>query len=313
MPLRYVRTGPALGTPMGEQREMTTGDLEGTTLLAPPHTQDHDAARRRLRSKAPRKRLDGQVAVVTGGGRGLGLAIADAFAREGARLVLAARTGEQLRRAAETCREHGAEAAWTAADVRRPEDVERLFEFASAEFGPVDIVVNNAAVSGPTAPLVDVTLAEWEETLAADLTSLFLCSRAALRQMIPRRAGNILNIGSIFGKRSYPYRTPYAAAKWALIGVTQSLAHEVGRHGIRVNAICPGPIAGERIERVWRERSERRGIPVEALRDKMLRMSALGRIPTSAEVAELAVFLASDAARGMTGQAINLSAGMEMR
>lgn len=293
---------------------MSTGETEGTTVLSPARRPGRARARLSLRHEAPAtKRLAGQVAVVTGGGRGIGLSIAKAFAREGAQLVLAARSEDALRTAAEGLRSHGVDAIWAPADVRRQEDVERLFETAIGHFGRIDICVNNAAVSGPTAPLVDVTLEEWEETLAVDLTSAFLCSKSALTDMIPRRGGNIINIGSIFGKRPYPYRTPYAAAKWALIGLTQSLAHEVGRHGIRVNAICPGPIEGERIERVWRERSERRGIPVEAIRGKMLRMSALQRIPEAEEVADLAVFLASDLSRGMTGQAINVSAGMEMR
>lgn len=260
-----------------------------------------------------RRRLAGKIAVITGGNGGLGLAIARAFAAEGAHLVLAARTRESLEAAADECLGYGGSVLPVPTDVCAQEDVDHLLQTSVKEFGRIDILVNNAGISGPTAPLVDISLSDWNHTLEVDLTSVFLCSQAALRQMIPQESGNILNVGSIFGKRPYPFRTPYAAAKWALIGLTQSLAHEVGRHHIRVNAICPGPIQGDRIERVWLERSRQRGIPMEAIRDKMVRMAALRRIPEAEEVADLALFLASDDSRGMTGQALNLSAGMEMR
>lgn len=259
------------------------------------------------------RRLEDRVAVITGGNGGLGLAMAEAFAKEGAHLVLAARSAESLARAAHLLREHGVETLAVPTDVGDAGQVQHLIERAEREFGQVDVLVNNAGVSGPTAPLHEISLAEWEQTLSVDLTSAFLCAKCALPGMIARGRGNILNVSSIFGKRAYPFRTPYAAAKWAMIGLTQSLAHEVGRHGIRVNAICPGPVAGERIERVWQERSRHRGIPLDAIRDKMVRMAALRRIPDAAEFVELALFLVSDASRGMTGQALNLSAGMEMR
>ncbi|MDA8345812.1 MAG: SDR family NAD(P)-dependent oxidoreductase [Thermaerobacter sp.] len=264
-------------------------------------------------ASAPRLRLQDRVAVITGGNGGLGLAAAAAFAREGAHLVLAARSEESLANAASSLKEHGVETLAVPTDVGSPEQVERLFDRALREFGQVDILVNNAGVSGPTAPLHEISVEDWERTLSVDLTSAFLCAKAVLPGMMQRGRGNILNVSSIFGKRAYPYRTPYAAAKWALIGLTQSLAHEVGRYGVRVNAICPGPIAGERIERVWRERAHRRGIPFEAIRDKMVRMAALRRIPEAEEFADLALFLVSDASRGMTGQALNISGGMEMR
>ncbi len=281
--------------------------LEAVSLPAEP------VSMRGAGEPAAYRRLADRIAVITGGNGGLGLAMAEAFAREGAHLVLAARSEESLARAAANLRAHGVETLAVPTDVGNPEDVERLFERTMQEFGQVDVLVNNAGISGPTAPLHEIGLAEWEQTLSIDLTSAFLCAKAALPSMIARGSGNILNVSSIFGKRAYPFRTPYAAAKWALIGVTQSLAQEVGRYGIRVNAICPGPIAGDRIERVWQERSRRRGIPLEAIREKMLRMAALRRIPDAEEFAELALFLVSDASRGMTGQALNISAGMEMR
>lgn len=294
---------------------MAMGEWEALEAVSLPTNAAQTPALERSESDQPmaRGRLADQVAVITGGNGGLGLATAVQFAREGAHLVLAARSAESLGRAAEDLRVHGIETLAVPTDVGDPEQVERLFERARHAFGQVDILVNNAGVSGPTAPLHEISVHDWEHTLSVDLTSAFLCAKAALPGMIARGRGNILNVSSIFGKRAYPFRTPYAAAKWALIGLTQSLAQEVGRHGIRVNAICPGPIAGERIERVWQERSHRRGIPLEAIRDKMVRMAALRRIPEAEEFAELALFLCSDASRGMTGQALNISAGMEMR
>ncbi|MFQ6019163.1 MAG: SDR family NAD(P)-dependent oxidoreductase [Dehalococcoidia bacterium] len=259
-------------------------------------------------------RLLQRVAVITGGNRGLGRVIGEAFAREGAYLVLASRAGDSLASTAKELEALGQPVMAVPCDVGREEDVTRLFAEVDAIHGRVDVLVNNGAISGPTRAVADLDLSDWEETLQIDLTGQFLCTREAVRRMIPRRRGAILSIGSIFGpKRPYPLRSPYAAAKAGLVALTQALAWEVGPHGIRVNAMLPGPVQGERIERVWKARADARGVPMERIRDKMIAMSAMRRLPTPEEVATLAVFLCSDEASAMTGQAINLTAGMEMR
>lgn len=259
-------------------------------------------------------RLLQQVAVITGGNRGLGRAIGEAFAREGAYLVLAARDSESLMSTAKELEALGQPVLAVPCDISREEDILRLFSEVDAVHGRVDVLVNNAGISGPTCPVADLTLEQWEETLRINLTGQFLCAREAVRRMIPRRRGAILSIGSIFGaKRPYPLRSSYAAAKAGLVALTQALASEVGPVGIRVNAMLPGPVEGERIERIWKARADARGVPFEHIRDKMLSMSALRRLPTPEEVGTLAVFLCSDESSAMTGQAINLTAGMEMR
>lgn len=258
-------------------------------------------------------KLQGQVAVITGGNGGLGQAIAHAFAKEKAHIVLAARNVETLIQVQKELEKYEIQTLAVPTDVSQESAVEDLFRKTLDTFGRVDILVNNAGISGPTCSVVDMDFAAWQETIDIDITGTFLCSRAALKAMIPAKQGNIINISSIYGKRPYPYRSPYAVAKWGMIGFTQTVAEEVGKHGVRVNCICPGPINGSRIERVWKTRAKVRGIPWEAIRDKMLRMAALRRIPEAEEVANLALFLASSDSSGMTGQAINLSCGTEMR
>jgi NAD(P)-dependent dehydrogenase (short-subunit alcohol dehydrogenase family) len=265
-----------------------------------------------LLHRAPR--FVDRVAVITGGNRGLGKAFAEAFAKEGAILVLGSRDTETLTATAKEFEAQGRKVVAVPCDVGKEEDILRLFEEVDRTIGRVDILINNAAVSGPTAPLAELTLKDWEETLRVDLTGQFLCAREAVRRMIPLKRGVILNVGSIFGaKKPYPLRSPYAAAKAGLVAMSQSLAWEVGPLGIRVNTILPGPVEGERIQRVWKARAEARGISLEHMREKMTSMAALKRIPTSEEVTNAGLFLCSDESSGMTGQAINLTSGMEMR
>lgn len=265
-----------------------------------------------LAKRAPR--FANRVVVITGGNRGLGKAFAEAFAKEGAILVLGSRDVDTLTATAKEIEDRGRRVKAVQCDVGKEEDIIRLFAEADRAFERIDVLINNAAVSGPTAPLVDLELKDWEDTLRVDLTGQFLCAREAARRMIRRKQGAILNVGSIFGaKKPYPLRAPYAAAKAGLVAMGQSLAWEVGPLGIRVNTILPGPIEGERIQRVWKARAEARGISLEHMREKMTSMAALKRIPTAEEVTSVGLFLCSDEAAGMTGQAINLTAGMEMR
>lgn len=258
-------------------------------------------------------RLAGKVAVITGGGSGLGRIIALAYAREGADVVLAARNEENLQETARLVTAFGRQALPVVTDVSREEDVVNMIAAARREFGRIDILVNNSGNGGPMAPITETDLAGFMDVLGVNLIGAFVATREALKDMVPRRQGAIINVGSIFGKRGYPLRVGYAAAKAALISLTQTTALEGGKHGIRCNCICPGPIQGDRIEKVWRLRAEVNGVPYEVIRDKMIRMAALRRIPEAEEVAEIAVYLASDEAAIITGQAINTDCGSEMR
>jgi len=263
-------------------------------------------------------RFQGQVVLITGASRGIGRSIARAFAAEGAMVAVVSTTADGSKSAADEIATRGGRALPLVADVSREDDVRRMVAQAEQSLGPIDVLVNNAGIMGPTAPLAAVGLADWEKVLAVNLTGAFLCSREVLRGMVararegsrpPERRGAILNIGSMAGKIAYPQRTPYASSKWGLIGLTLSLAEEVGRLGIRVNCICPGPIQTELLEQVFQARAAALGMPVEKVRERYVSVTMLKRILRPEEVAATALFLASDAASGVTGQAIDVSGG----
>jgi NAD(P)-dependent dehydrogenase (short-subunit alcohol dehydrogenase family) len=228
--------------------------------------------------------LADKVAIITGGGYGIGKQIALKYGAAGAKLVIAARSVEPMR---QTCAE-----------------LERL--------GAHAIQVNNAGISGPTKRITDMSLAEWQETLDIDLTGTWLATRAVLPTMDKQRAGNVINISSGAGRRGFPLRSPYAASKWGMIGLTQTIAGEWGQRGIRCNCICPGAIEGERIERVMRARAEALKQPYEQIRAGFLSQAALARMATEEEVARVALFLALDTSAGITGQTLNVDCGSIM-
>jgi NAD(P)-dependent dehydrogenase (short-subunit alcohol dehydrogenase family) len=178
--------------------------------------------------------------------------------------------------------------------------------------GPIDILVNNAAIIGPTAPVERIHRADWDEVLAVNLTGAWLCCRAVLPEMIARRAGRIINIASMAGKMAYPLRSPYAVSKWGLIGLTLTLAQEVGAYGIQVNAVCPGPVEGERMRRIIADRAEALGQAPEQVERAYVEPAALKRMARAEDVAALVAFLTSPEADNITGQAIDLSAGYRL-
>ena len=256
--------------------------------------------------------LQDKVAVITGGGRGLGRAIAQAYAREGAHLVLAARDMAALEETRALVSEFRRNVLVIEFDLRQEESVQALAEQALAHFGRVDILVNNSGIGGPTAPLWEVSPEQWQETLAVDLSGPYLCCRAFLPSMLARRTGSIVMIGSMTGKRPLFGRTPYAAAKLGLVGLMRTLAWEAGPYNIRVNLISPGPVEGERIGRVLRDMAAAQGISVEEARVLFLRDSPLDRMALPADIASAAVFLASDLSRSTTGEDLNVSGGIAM-
>jgi NAD(P)-dependent dehydrogenase (short-subunit alcohol dehydrogenase family) len=256
--------------------------------------------------------LQERVAVITGGGRGIGRAIAQAYAREGAHLVLASRDLAALEETRELVAEYQRDVLIVPLDLRVEESVQAMANQALAHFGRVDILVNNSGIAGPTAPLWEITPQEWQETLAVDLTGPYLCCRALLPSMLARRTGTILMIGSMTGKRPLFGRTPYAAAKLGLVGLVRTLAWEVGPQNIRVNLISPGPVEGERIGRVLRDMSQAQSISIEQASQLFLRDSPLNRMVSPADIASAAVFLASDLSGSTTGEDFNVSGGIAM-
>jgi NAD(P)-dependent dehydrogenase (short-subunit alcohol dehydrogenase family) len=256
-------------------------------------------------------RLQDQVALVTGGGRGIGRAVALKFAQEGARLVIAGRTWATLAEVEKEIRALGRNVLSITCDVRDDASVRSMVSEAEARFGRIDILVNNAGRFGDMYPLHELPDNEWDETLRANLTSVFYVSRAALPGMIARRRGSIVMMSSISAKQAYPYAAAYSTTKAALLGFTRALAAEVGPHGIRVNALCPGIVTGTDMhDKVGAEVEKMTGAPPEK-RDAAARNIALLRqLPGPEAVADAALFLASSESGLITGQAINLDGGI---
>jgi NAD(P)-dependent dehydrogenase (short-subunit alcohol dehydrogenase family) len=256
--------------------------------------------------------LKEKVAVITGGGQGLGRVIALACAKEGADLVLASRSLEALQETKAAVENLGRHALVVPTDIRHEESVRNLAEQALSHFGRIDILVNNTGITGPTAPLWEITPAEWEETFAVNVTGAYLCCRAFLPSMLERRSGCILFISSMTGKRPLFGRSPYAAGKLALVGLARTLAWETGPYGIRVNVVSPGPIEGERVERVIRNQAQAEGISEEEARRRFTSNTPLGRLVPPGDIADAVIFLASAKASSITGEDLNVSAGTVM-
>ena len=257
-------------------------------------------------------RLEGKVTVVTGAGQGLGRAIALRCAAEGAHVALAARSTELLAEVAELIEASGGRALAVPTDLRDPAQVSRLAETVTRELGRADVLVNNSGIGGPTSVLWEIEPEDWEETLKVNLTGTFLCCRAFLPGMVERGSGSVVVIGSVTGKRPLIGRTPYSASKLGLVGLVRTLAWEAGEHGIRVNLISPGPVAGERLDRVIAGQAEIKGISSEEAREQLASGSPLRRFAAPEDVAEAVLFLASDVSASVTGEDLNVSAGLAM-
>jgi NAD(P)-dependent dehydrogenase (short-subunit alcohol dehydrogenase family) len=255
--------------------------------------------------------LKGQYAIITGGGRGIGRAIALRFAEEGAAVLVAARTAAEVEAVAEEIRAVGGRAAAIAADVSQPAGCERIHHAATEEFGRVDILVNNAGMLGPIQPVQNISPEEWDAVMAANLRSAFLMSRLVAPEMLERGRGAILNISSVAAKMAFGLNGPYAVSKAGLLALTRTLAAEVSRQGVRVNAICPGPVPETRMSREIGEGLSRiLGADPGVLLESALKGILQGRAQTASEIAAAAVFLCSEQASAITGQAFNVDGGM---
>ena len=247
--------------------------------------------------------LAGRTALVSGGGNGLGAAIARILDAAGIRVIITGRTLEKLTRVAA---ELGGRPRVETVDVSDPVQVEQLAERMSDE--RIDVLVNNAGIAGPVAPLIEIEPDQWDEVFDINVRGTYLMCRAFLPPMIERGTGDVINIASVSGKRPLIRRTPYCASKMAVIGLTQTLAFEVGPSGVRVNTLSPGPVEGERMDRNFRMEGERTGAGSEAAREAFVSRAALGRMVTEQEVAQ--AVLAMLQLPGMTGADIDLSGGM---
>jgi NAD(P)-dependent dehydrogenase (short-subunit alcohol dehydrogenase family) len=253
--------------------------------------------------------LAGHTALVTGAGNGLGRVIAVALARAGARVILTGRTETTLRETACLIGQPGeavVEAVVAVADVTSPESVEALRDSIGA--WEISILVNNAGIGGPVKAITDIGPAEWDEVFAANVRSIYLMCRAFLPGMYRRGSGDVINVASVTGKRPLARRTPYAASKMAVLGLTRTLAFEAGPSGVRVNSLSPGPCRGERMTRNFTAEAAATGTTYQRAQEAFVSRAALRRLVEEDEVA--AAVLAMLRMPGLCGADIDLSAGM---
>ncbi|MFG1348002.1 SDR family oxidoreductase [Xanthobacter autotrophicus DSM 431] len=253
--------------------------------------------------------LAGRRVVVTAGAAGIGRIITEGFLAAGAQVHVcdvdpaavadAAGSGEDQLTA-------------SIADVADPAAVRALFAEAADRLGGVDVLVNNAGIAGPTAGITDIEPDDLRRTMAVDLEGMFHCARQAVPLMRAAGGGHVINLGSIAGRLSFAMRSPYSAAKWGVVGFTKSLALELGRENIRVNAILPGHVNTPRFRDVAARRAQTLGIPAEEMEQRFLEPVALGRTVEREDIANMALYLCSPFGSAITGQAISVCGGVEM-
>jgi NAD(P)-dependent dehydrogenase (short-subunit alcohol dehydrogenase family) len=237
--------------------------------------------------------------LVTAGAAGIGLAIAKTFASHGARVHICDIDDRALKEA---------DFSKSRTDVADVAQVEKLFEDVKRQLGGLDVLVNNAGIAGPTAKVEDLRVEDWERTIAVDLNGMFYCTRKAMPMLKAAGGGSIVNLSSAAGRHGFAMRTPYAAAKWGVVGFTKSLAVEAGPDKVRANAILPGLVEGERIDRVIDAKAKALGVSFEEFRDRLLATTSLHSMVSAQDIANMALFLCTRPGKHITGQAIPVDA-----
>lgn len=244
--------------------------------------------------------MTGKRVLITAGASGLGLEMARVFAAAGARLLVC----DVNEKALDAARAELPSLATTVADVADEASVARLFEQVQSVLGGLDVLVNNAGIAGPTGYVETLSKADWDRTLAVNITGQFLCARLAVPLLRQSSAGVMINLSSAAGHLGFAGRSPYSASKWAVVGFTKSLAIELGKDGIRVNALLPGAVEGPRIRAVIAAKAQTLGRPIEDVAADYENQASLGRMVSARDIANMALFVASDAARSVHGQAL---------
>ncbi|MDK1023630.1 MAG: SDR family oxidoreductase [Gammaproteobacteria bacterium] len=242
---------------------------------------------------------------ITGAATGLGSVIAKHFLKDGCRVMIC----DVDQPALDDFQACYPEVLISRTDVSNESEVRRFFEKIGNEMEGLDVLVNNAGIAGPTAPIELIDAAEWRKTISVDLDGVFYCLKYAIPLLKQAPAGSIVNIASTAGLMGFANRSPYTACKWALIGLTKTLAMELGPYKVRCNAVCPGSIAGERIERIIKQDADRRGVNVETVREVYLSQSSMHKFVTADEVARIVTFLCT--ATSISGQSISVDGHTE--
>ncbi|HKW92616.1 MAG TPA: SDR family NAD(P)-dependent oxidoreductase [Methylomirabilota bacterium] len=253
--------------------------------------------------------LDGKVALVTGASKGIGRVMSRLFAQEGAAVVCAARSRDLVEETAAQVKAAGGRAVAVTGDAATEADVQRMVAAGVREFGKLDTLINNAGDGGPTKRVQDYTTDDWFYTVNSCLTSSYMCTRFAVPEIIKAGGGAIVNVSSTAGRRGLPFRIGYCSAKAGQVGMTYGMALELAPHNIRVNAIAPGAVEGDRIDRVIAGQAEVRGVALADMRRTFVERSPLKRMSTAEDIATLAVYLCSEAAKNLSGQCISVTAG----
>ncbi|MEW7008439.1 SDR family oxidoreductase [Lentilitoribacter sp. EG35] len=251
--------------------------------------------------------LNQKKAVITAGASGIGYAIAHLLYAQGAQIAICDVDADALQLASSKL----GNCIAIQADVSNESDVEAFFNTVGEKFGQLDALVNNAGVAGPTGNLEDLSAKDWRNCLDVCLTGQFLCARKVIPMIKANGGGALVNMSSAAGKHGYAYRTPYSAAKFGVIGLTQSLAKELGPDNIRVNAVLPGIVEGPRMEGVIRDRAEATGVDYETMKDEYLQKISLRRMVSPKDVAATVAFLISDAGANLSGQSLCVDANVE--
>jgi NAD(P)-dependent dehydrogenase (short-subunit alcohol dehydrogenase family) len=245
--------------------------------------------------------------IVTAGASGIGLEVAQSFAREGARVHVC----DIDKSALESMTKSHPQITRSYANVANRADVDRLFVEALQSLGGLDVLVNNAGVAGPTGPVDEIAPEEWDRTLEVNITGQFNCARLAVKYLSDSSNASIIHLSSAAGRLGFPLRAPYSASKWAAVGLTKTLAIELGSKGIRVNAILPGIVEGDRIRRVTEGKAQALGASSEQVMDDLLRSVSLRTTVTPKQIADQIVFLCSPRGRTISGQAIAIDGDMQ--
>ena len=259
-------------------------------------------------------KLAGQVAVVVGSGRGIGETIARTFAQEGAAVALVdlAKMKSELESIAQEISQKGGKAIAIVADCTDDSQVKKMVDETVKRWGKIDILINSAGLRGPLVPVQEITEEEWDTVLDVNLKAVFLCCRAVLKIMMQQKSGSIVSISGTAGKEGMALRGSLCAAKWGLLGLTQTIAKEAGPSGIRANIICPGGMDEPELRDMYAERAKGLGMEFSQLEKSVLELTPLRKYAKHDEVAKAALFLASSDSSHTTGESLNVSGGRLM-